>query len=249
MSDTTTTDATYRRLQERLQQAVRDRQRCQERVDVTSGEPLTKRPLRHRIGDRIERLQDRTGLGHLNRWIVGAVAVVAVLAGGMTAALSWPGTDSHSITPVSKESTEAADSTTDTLIVSVAGAVNEPGVVRLDPGDRVIDAIETAGGLSDDADIGFLNLARPLDDGDLVAVNRIADGPTEAAEASADGLLNLNGADAADLEQLSGIGPVLAERIVQYRRDNGPFGDVTDLAQVAGIGQSLLRKIGDEVVV
>jgi len=138
------------------------------------------------------------------------------------------------------------------LIVDVAGAVRRPGVYEFGEGDRVIDAIERAGGPLAKADLSLLNLAAPLTDGTQILVPKT--GPPGAApvgggSGSAGGLLNINTASATDLEGLSGIGEVLAATIVDYRDQNGPFASVDDLEDVSGIGPATLEEIRDQVTV
>ncbi len=118
------------------------------------------------------------------------------------------------------------------LVIDVAGAVVSPAVVDLPAGSRVRDAVAAAGGLAPDADPSSVNLARRLADGEQVYI------PVEGEGAS--GTVNLNRADAGELEELPGIGPVLAGRIVADRARNGPFASVDDLARVPGIGASVL---------
>ena len=142
------------------------------------------------------------------------------------------------------------------VIVHVRGRVVDAGVFALPAGSRVIDAIEAAGGVRAGASIGDLNLARILVDGEQVAVGvkdtRDAPSGTVAATPGteapiADGLVDLNAASATELEALPGIGPVLAERIVQWREDNGPFTDVEVLGEVSGIGDALMAQLRPRV--
>jgi competence protein ComEA len=147
------------------------------------------------------------------------------------------------------------------LRVHVTGAVLAPGVYALPPGSIVDDAIRAAGGGAADADLAALNLARLLKDGDQVlvpAVGAVTDPLPEAGANGAGGeaapapggqLLNLNVATAAELETLPGIGPALAQRIVEYRSEHGPFASVEGLLEVSGIGPAKLDAIRDLVVV
>jgi competence protein ComEA len=166
--------------------------------------------------------------------------------------LSWP--DSEPAATVPTAPVEATAAGPETIIVSVAGAVNEPGIVELEAGARVADAIEAAGGLTEGADPGFLNLARVVSDGDLVAVpDASASGAAvpapggDSAGAGTGGLVNINVAGAAELDALNGIGPVLAERIIEYREANGSFQSLDELSEVSGIGASLLEQLRDQV--
>ena len=138
-----------------------------------------------------------------------------------------------------------------TVVVDVAGAVARPNVLTLDAGSRVTDAIEGAGGALEEADLALLNLARVLVDGEQVFVPRVGEaGAAQAGSAvGADGRVNVNRADATALEELPGVGPVLAQRIVEFREANGPFGSVDDLDAVKGVGPSVLEGLADAATV
>lgn len=134
------------------------------------------------------------------------------------------------------------------VVVSVGGKVRRPGLVRLPAGSRVDDAIRAAGGPSSGADVGLVNLARRLVDGEQVLVG--VDPPPGAAPAGvAGGLLDLNGATASDLDALPGIGPVLAQRIVDWRTRNGRFASVDQLREVPGIGEAKYQDLREKVTV
>jgi competence protein ComEA len=140
------------------------------------------------------------------------------------------------------------------IIVDVTGWVRAPGVYGFAQGDRVIDAVERAGGARPNADLSGLNLAAPLTDGTQVVVPKTggaaAGGATgSAGGATAGGLLNINTASAVELESLSGIGEVLAAAIVDYRTQNGPFASVDNLEDVSGIGPATLEEIRDQITV
>jgi competence protein ComEA len=139
------------------------------------------------------------------------------------------------------------------LVVHVAGQVRRPGVYEFQEGDRVVDAIQAAHGPRQHADLDALNLAAPLTDGEQVLVLRKAPtsstAPTGGSIGAAPGLVNVNTASAADLEALSGIGPVLAQAIVDYRTENGPFPTIDALLDVSGIGPATLEEIRDQVTV
>jgi competence protein ComEA len=145
------------------------------------------------------------------------------------------------------------------LVVAVTGKVRRPGVVSLPAGSRVVDAVRAAGGALPGADISRLNLARRLVDGELVAVGIAvtadsagppadagAAGPASAAAAAP---LNLNTATAEQLDTLPGVGPVLAQRILEWRAAHGRFDTVDQLRQVDGIGDSKFAQLRDRVTV
>jgi competence protein ComEA len=132
------------------------------------------------------------------------------------------------------------------LVVHVAGAVRQPGVVRLAPGSRVADALQAAGGLLPQANSQGLNLAAFVQDGEKITVPTPA--PTGAAAdpaglAAESSLIDINTAGAEDLERLPGIGPVMAQAIVDYRAQNGPFRRLEDIQDVPGIGPATYEEI------
>jgi competence protein ComEA len=139
------------------------------------------------------------------------------------------------------------------ILVDVAGWVRRPGVYEFHEGDRVIDAIEAAGGARSGATLDALNLAAPLADGTQILVpRRQAPGSVGSAatgEAAGSSKVNINSASAAELEALPGVGEVIAGLIVDYRTANGPFGSVDDLLDVSGIGEVTLENIRDLVTV
>ena len=150
------------------------------------------------------------------------------------------------------------------IMVHVAGQVARPGVVTVAQGARVVDAITLAGGASPGADLQHVNLARLLVDGEQVYVPKAgeaipaAPGPTAGAAAAGRGgsaagptsaVVNLNTADASALDGLPGLGPVLAQRIVDWRTEHGRFTSVDELGEVSGIGEKLLSQIRSKVTV
>lgn len=137
------------------------------------------------------------------------------------------------------------------LIVYVTGAVPRPDVYRLAPGSRVKDAVAAAGGLGPDAAAEQVNLAESLSDAAHVHIPAVGDvgPPALAAEASGPGLIDLNTASEADLEELPGVGKTLAARIVARRAEGGPFAAVEDLREVSGVGERLYAQIAPLVTV
>jgi competence protein ComEA len=149
------------------------------------------------------------------------------------------------------------------VVVHVSGAVKQAGVYRLAPDSRVADAIEQAGGASENADLDALNLAEPLQDGQKIHVPRKGEAstPTTASvslprtphskpQATAVQFpINLNTATAEQLEAIPGIGPVLAQRIIEYRQTHGRFQSVDELLEVRGIGSKRLESMRPYVTV
>ncbi|MDP9298680.1 MAG: helix-hairpin-helix domain-containing protein [Actinomycetota bacterium] len=142
------------------------------------------------------------------------------------------------------------------VIVDVTGWVKDPGVYEFGPGDRVIDAVNRAGGARKGADLTSINLAALLTDGSQVVIPKngagtisaggTAPGPTGVGGAP---MVNINVASESELESLSGVGPVLANAIIQYRTQHGLFHTVDDLLDVSGIGPATLEELRPQVTV
>lgn len=146
------------------------------------------------------------------------------------------------------------------IIVHVTGQVKNSGVVSLEEGARVVDAIYSAGGETVDADLNKLNLAYILNDGDKIYVPKKEDTQTEYitsgagenvssndTQSSDSKIININTATVDELSTLSGIGKAIAERIVAYRMQNGKFENIEDIKNVIGIGDSKFNNIKDEI--
>jgi competence protein ComEA len=126
--------------------------------------------------------------------------------------------------------------------------VLKPGLYQLPPGSRVQDAIQAAGGLLLEADEGALNLAALLKDGQRVqAPTMLQTQATTASNPASGAPVDINSAAKEALESLPGIGPVLAQRIIDYREANGPFAAVEDLQQVEGVGAETFEKLRELV--
>ncbi|MEX5302742.1 helix-hairpin-helix domain-containing protein [Kocuria sabuli] len=193
----------------------------------------------------------------------GGAALAEVGVPAPDAAGPAPGAAASGAAQGAAASATAPPATEGSLHVHVAGEVARPGVVELEPGARVVDAVEAAGGLTDAA-AGTVNLAAPVTDGQQVLVPDAAapaPGPAPAGAAAGPaagsaageagaaggavpgGPLNLNTATAADLEALPRVGPVLAGRIVEFRDQHGGFTTAGDLDAVPGIGPALMEAL------
>jgi competence protein ComEA len=124
------------------------------------------------------------------------------------------------------------------IFVDVTGSVNNPGVYALNSHSRVIDAIKAAGDSAPGADLSTINLARILADGEQIYVDstQINSKGVRVSKSLHSGPININRATMRDFDSLDGIGPVIAARIVAYRKTNGPFTTIEDLQKVSGIG-------------
>jgi competence protein ComEA len=138
------------------------------------------------------------------------------------------------------------------VTVDVAGAVNNPGVYSLPAQSRVIDALRAAGNSVTGSDLSDLNLARVVKDGEQIYVNptvRSANGKRIIKKIIPRGPININRATAREFDSLVGIGPVIAKRIVEYRRVNGPFMAIEDLEKVSGIGSAKFEELKSKISV
>lgn len=135
------------------------------------------------------------------------------------------------------------------IFVDVTGAVNKPGVYTLTGKSRVIDAIKAAGDSAPGADLSTINLARVLSDGEQIYVDStvVNSAGVRVSKAVHTGPININRATAHQLDALDGIGPVIAQRIVDYRKINGSFLSIDDLQKVSGIGAAKFAQIKSKV--
>ena len=183
--------------------------------------------------------------------IVGAgLAALAALALVIAAVLLFVRSDDTApVRIIAPEATEAPETAASDVKVQISGEVMFPGVYRVDPDDRVIDAVAAAGGLGQNADLSGINLSQRVQDEAHYHIPAVGNQPPVAqSQRQGDGtdagaLIDLNNASAQDLEILPGIGPSLAAAIVSYREDNGPFGSVDEVDKVPGIGAKTLDAI------
>jgi competence protein ComEA len=151
------------------------------------------------------------------------------------------------VTPGATDVVAASPSASTSVVVDVTGKVRHPGIVVLDAGSRVVDALKAAGGAVRGADLSSLNQARVLVDGEQIVVGTepaagIA-ASASAASVPAAPLINLNTAGEAELESLPGVGPVTAQAILDWRSANGRFTSVEELLEVDGIGDATLAEL------
>lgn len=137
------------------------------------------------------------------------------------------------------------------VVVDVQGEVKTPGVYHLPTNSRVNDAIKAAGGPKQSADLSYINQARMVKDGEQIYVEKKLTSSTSITvrrnSTAINGILNINRASAKELEKLPGIGPVLASRIIDYRKSIGNFQSIDDLRKVQGIGASTLEKFRSKI--
>jgi competence protein ComEA len=213
--------------------------------------------------------------GRATRWDPGRLGARSLWAAGLTAALllaGWTWLDRPRVEPVTEVASgtaapssvpsapsappvgEVADTST-TVVVSVVGLVSRPGLVTLQSGSRVADAVAAAGGLLPGTDPASVNLAAVVTDGQQITVGvpgtsggAVGGDPAPGSPGSG-GRVNLNTATATELDALPGVGPVLARRIVDHRSAHGPFRSVDELDDVPGIGPAIAAELTELVTV
>ncbi len=189
--------------------------------------------------------------GVSRRQLFGAAAAVSILLVLVIRHLG--GSAAPAVTPLQAPPRAAKPAAAKLLVIDVAGAVRHPGLFRLQAGSRIDDAIAAAGGPTAKAQLDAVNLAAPIADGEQVvvpgrgSVGTPAAGPP-AAGSSPSGPLDLHTATAEQLDSLPGIGPVTAQKILDYRQAHGAFHSVAELEGVPGIGPGRLSQLKGLVI-
>lgn len=145
----------------------------------------------------------------------------------------------------------------ETIKVYVTGEVKNQGVIELEQGSRIVDAIEKAGGQTEEANLKNVNLAYELEDGQKIYIpnkseentNEITDDGITGIDSKENDTININKADEKELQELNGIGESLASSIIKYREENGKFKNIEDLKNVPGIGESKFSNIKEKIKV
>ncbi len=204
---------------------------------------IARRPVRARVG-------------------LGAAIVLVLIGLGVAVIVSALGTRGSSQTAAASPSAKASPSgalgvarsgsTGATIYIHVLGAVAKPGLYLLSDGDRAVDAVGAAGGLTSTADQAGLNLARLLVDGEQILVPNVGEPSGPGADGAGTARItgekvNLNSADETALQTLPRVGPAMAKRIIDWRKKNGRFTAVEDLMSVTGVGQKTFDELKDLV--
>ena len=150
-----------------------------------------------------------------------------------------------------------ASRSTGTVFVDISGCIKTPGVYEMPAGSRIFEVVEEAGGFTKNADTALINQAETVTDGMKINVpdKRKAETHSSSQQASSEtvtsteSMININTADSQTLQQISGIGPVTAEKIINYRETNGAFRSVDEITNVNGIGEKTLQKIKPRITV
>ena len=187
--------------------------------------------------------------------VIGGVLLLLVGVGGL---FSKKEEAVEEVTVV--ETTMLAEKTEDSttkeavIFVDIKGAVKNPGVYQMKAGDRVKDALDAAGGLTDEADSQKVNLAQRVEDQMVIVVPKVGEEATEipagatSKETPKEGKVNINTATVEELKTLKGVGEKKAEAIIEYRKKNGSFKTKEDLMKVRGIGKKLFESFQERIV-
>ena len=187
--------------------------------------------------------------------VIGGVLLLLVSVGGLLPKKEEAVEESEAVvTTVLAEKTEVSTTQETVIFVDIKGAVKNPGVYQMKSGDRVKDAIDAAGGLTDEADSQKVNLAQRVEDQMVIVVPKVGEEATEipagvtSKEAAKEGKVNINTATVEELKTLKGVGEKKAEAIIEYRKKNGSFKTKEDLMKVRGIGKKLFESFEERIV-
>lgn len=187
--------------------------------------------------------------------VIGGVLLLLVGVGGLFSKKEEAVEDVTVVeTTMLAEKTEVSTTQETVIFVDIKGAVKNPGVYQMKAGDRVKDALDAAGGLTDEADSQKVNLAQRVEDQMVIVVPKVGEEATEipsgvtSKEAAKDGKVNINTATVEELKTLKGVGEKKAEAIIEYRKKNGSFKTKEDLMKVRGIGKKLFESFQERIV-
>lgn len=197
---------------------------------------------------------------------IGIIAVVVILAivyyfSNHKESSSYENLLTESVVVNNNATSEVVEETSN-IKVYVTGEVNQPGVIELEEGARIQDAIEGAGGIKPEANLKDVNLAYEIEDGEKIYIPNVSEESTEAEESAgtvsesssssssnAKGKININKATASELTAIPGVGESTAQKIVAYREENGKFKAIEDIKNVSGIGDNKFNNIKDYIAV
>ena len=187
--------------------------------------------------------------------VVGGAILLLVGVGGLLPKKEEAVEESEAVvTTVLAEKTEESTTLEAVIFVDIKGAVKKPGIYQMKVGDRVKDALDAAGGLTEEADSQKVNLAKRLEDQMAIVVPKVGEESEEiptgetSKEATKEGKVNINTATVEELKTLKGVGEKKAEAIIEYRKKNGSFQTKEDLMKVRGIGKKLFESFQERIV-
>ena len=187
--------------------------------------------------------------------VIGGILLILVGVGGLFSKKeeSVEGTTVVETTML-VEKAEVSTTQETVIFVDIKGAVKNPGVYQMKVGDRVKDALDAAGGLTEEADSQKVNLAKRLEDQMVIVVPKVGEEAEEISagvtskEEAKEGKVNINTATVEELKTLKGVGEKKAEAIIEYRKKNGSFKTKEDLMKVRGIGKKLFESFEERIV-
>ena len=186
--------------------------------------------------------------------VIGGILLILVGVGGLFSKKEESVEETTVVeTTVLAEKIEASTTQETVIFVDIKGAVKNPGVYQMKVGDRVKDAIDAAGGLTEEADSQKVNLAKRLEDQMAIVVPKVGEEAEEIPagetrkEATKEGKVNINTATVEELKTLKGVGEKKAEAIIEYRKKNGSFQTKEDLMKVRGIGKKLFESFQERI--
>ena len=187
--------------------------------------------------------------------VIGGILLILVGVGGLFSKKEESVEETTVVeTTVLAEKTEVSTTQETVIFVDIKGEVKNPGVYQMKVGDRVKDALEAAGGLTEEADSPKVNLAKRLEDQMVIVVPKVGEEPeaipagATSKEVSKEGKVNINTATVEELKTLKGVGEKKAEAIIEYRKKNGSFQTKEDLMKVRGIGKKLFESFQERIV-
>ena len=187
--------------------------------------------------------------------VIAVVLLLLVAVGGLLPKKEEAVEETEAVvTTVLAEQTEVSTTQETVIFVDIKGAVKNPGVYQMKVGDRVKDALDAAGGLTEEADSQKVNLAKRLEDQMVIVVPKVGEEAEEIPagetrkEATKEGKVNINTATVEELKTLKGVGEKKAEAIIEYRKKNGSFQTKEDLMKVRGIGKKLFDSFQERIV-
>jgi competence protein ComEA len=212
--------------------------------------------------DEVDSLQSKLHLKSVNPFMLIGIAVllVALVAFALFSASSFlmfgsnQSSDNEIVISEDGEGEQTNDQQKASIFIHVGGSVAKPGLYELKEGSRVKDAIDAAGGLNEEANIDSINLAEIVSDGQQIIVSSTqasAEGTTStgATQGASTGKVNINSATATELKTLDGVGDATAQKIIDYRQNQGRFSKPEDLKKVSGIGDKKYEAIKDKICV
>ncbi len=223
--------------------------------------------------DEVDSLRAKLGISRVNPVALVGIAFVSIAVIVLICLSAWGFFASPGVvvqrTDDSSSTTEAESGTDETAVkhifVHVVGSVQAPGMVELEAGQRVSDAVQAAGGFTPEADQLSVNLARQVEDGEQIVVGSVQEGTASSGSAqsssssfeqggksgtsAASGKVNINTATVEQLTTLKGVGEATAQKIIDYRQQNGSFKKIEDLKNVSGIGDKRYAALKDSITV